>query len=275
MNPDARTSSQQPKADEPSAGDGKPRNAFWQFSLQSLLLMALVGCVLAAYVRERWAHVAEYRRRIDISRGHDEERDRLRLLQERQQREAKETLRFLTVADKTQVHVKSEPSGYGSRDFGGWAWKIYLPPNNEHWWLYISQGEEWDAHEGKYVDGAVSGSLMKVKGEQTLSGCIVKDREGIAYINMWSEAGCQTARMSDAGYAAFRAGADVMREPAGATEQEVLSPATSPKGRMQLFRWHRALTADETVADETSKNSSAAREYGFSIYVVDESPPRR
>jgi hypothetical protein len=205
--------------------------------------------------------VTEYRRRLDAERGHLVQRDKLRSIQI-QQKLLDPPSRTLAVADPKLVYVKAEQGGIGSREGNAWQWTIYLPPDKRDWWLYISQGSKWDAVQGKYVDGAISGSQFKTGREQSLWGCISYDREGGAYIQIWSADGCQTARMSDAGYATFRGSPDAARITAGETEQEALSPATSPRGRMQLFRWHRV------SADATS-------EYGFSIYLVDESPPGR
>jgi hypothetical protein len=212
--------------------------------------------------------MAEYRRRIDISRGLAREQERRRQLDrlaDLERQKENDAAKVLTVADKTLVHVKAEQSPVGSRDLGGWAWTIYLPPDRRDWWLYISHGTKWDASEGKYVDGAVSGAQLIATGEQTVYGCIVRDQEGGGYINMWSADGCQTARLPDAGHAAFSVGADEVREVTGDAEQVVLPPDTSPKCRMQLLRWHRV-----RIEDEAAIPANAVREYGFSIFLVDE-----
>src|SRR5262245_54896496 len=161
---------------EPAARRGR---LFWQFSLRDVLLVLLVGCVAAAWWRERQLHLAEIRLRADAERGS-------LLLNERFGRLESESAhtsepKSLTVANPSKVHVKAVAGSIGSREGDGWAWRVHLPADRQ-WWLYISQGERWDDHEGKYSDGAVSGSQIKGGQEVLITGCISHDLEGGAYV---------------------------------------------------------------------------------------------
>ena len=235
------------------------RRARWQFSLRSLLLIALVVASLAAFWRERAAHLLTHRSLRQAVREGNQHLSDMRALQTRHQRATADPIE-LEVADRSQIYVKTAEPNWGSREGPGWAWKIYILPGREIW-LYISQGSKWDAEQGKYTDGAVAGSLIKLGGEQNLWGCISNDRDGSAFIQIWTEDSSHCARFSDEGYQIFRSAADTVRESTGDTQQVALSPSTSPHGRMPLFRWHRA-----------ARNSSPECEYGFSIFLVDETP---
>jgi hypothetical protein len=248
---------------EPAIAD-PPRRSRFQFSLSSLLLVALIVASLAAFWRERAAHLRVKRSLRGAVRESKQHLNAMRALQARHQRAGADPVE-LQVEDRSQIYVKAYDPGIGSREGDGWAWKVYVPPGREIW-LYVSQGSKWDAEQGKYIDGAVSGSLIKLAGEQSLWGCLTKDREGGAYIQLWTEDGSHCARLSDEGYAIFRAAADSVRETSGDTAQALLSPSTIPHGRMPLFRWHRAGKGFGPA------NSS---EYGFSLYLVDETPPGR
>ena len=109
----------------------------------------------------------------------------------------------------------------------------------------------------------MAGSLIKLGGEQNLWGCISHDRDGSAFIQIWTEDSSHCARLSNEGYQIFRSAADRLRESTGDTQQVTLTPSTSPHGRMPLFRWHRAV---QNSSPETTS------EYGFSIFLVDETP---
>jgi hypothetical protein len=67
---------------------------------------------------------------------------------------------------------------------------------------------------------------------------------------------------------------DHTRFAAGQREQQVLEPIAAPKGRMQLLRWHRVEGSIDPSRPEPSNfdRRERLREYGFSIFVVDETP---
>jgi len=250
---------------EPTALHG-PR--FWQFSLRDAFLILLVVCVAAAYWRERQSHLAETRRRVDAER-------RVSLL--RNEKVASEraltSAPKLAITDPTKVHVIAVDPGIGSREGHGWGWRVYLPPDRE-WWLYISQGERWDEAEGKYLGGAVSGCQIKGGPEVLISGCISRDHEGGAYVQIWAGGASQAARFSDEGYALFRASNKETRFTAGEREQQTLDVSGAYKGRTHLFRWHRVRPSGEASAINSPlpDRPELPKEFGFSIFLVDETP---
>jgi hypothetical protein len=244
---------------------------FWQFSLHDALLVLLVGCVAAAYLRERRSHLAETRQRADAERRGSV------LLNEGLQQLAIEKARnrepkLLTITDPTKVHLKAVDPGIGSREGHGWAWQVHLPPERE-WWLYVSQGQRWDEAEGKYLDGAVSGSQIKGGPELLISGCISRDHEGGAYVQIWAGGASQAARFSDEGFAVFRAANKETRFTAGELDQQALDVSAAFKGRILLFRWHRVRpSSDSSVNPSLPDRPESPTEYGFSIFLVDETP---
>jgi hypothetical protein len=248
---------------------------FWQFSLRDALLVLLVGCVAAAWWRERQSHFAESRRRVDAERrGSLLLNDKISRLESERARNRE--LSVLTITDPAKVHVKAVEPAIGSREGHGWAWRVHLPPDRD-WWLYISQGERWDDGEGKYLGGAVSGSQIKGGPDVLISGCISRDLEGGAYVQVWAGGAggaSQAARFSDEGYAVFRASSEETRFTAGELEQQALDVSAAYKGRMHLFRWHRVRpTSDSSQTRPSIPDPTALpREYGFSIFLVDETP---
>jgi hypothetical protein len=231
-----------------------------QFSLLALLLAVLAVCVTAAYFGER-------RRRVAAERGAIE------------RREQDQRLSWFTGppkpppafpnADPSLVHVKAVPPSIGARDEPGWAWTVYLPGGN--WWLYVSQGEEFDDALGKYRE-SVSGSLINDNGDVGIQGCLSIDVGEGRWIQNWASGASHSARFSDAGLAVLKARGQVTRTVTGVAGPHFSPPRPSQHPRIQLFRWHKVLDPEAipTATSSLPDRDKPLREYGFSIYLVKE-----
>jgi hypothetical protein len=249
---------QAPKTDAIS----KPKPGGRQFSLLLLLLLVLVCCVVAAY----WG---ELRRRAAAERElalMTSELSGLRM-----------NLKFAPVpkdnskfekSPPRDVRIQAVPHRKGSvlEPKLGWSWKVYLPPNQGPWWLYISQGEKWLASEVRYRDGSVSGCQLKGDGEVTVDVTITRDATPESYIQVWAGDRVHAARLSDAGQTAIRGQGTVEESVTGAAQEETIDPRSARASHIQLLRWHKMIGG---------ANGPQASEYGFSIYLVDESPKPR
>ena len=233
-----------------------------QFSLLLLLLLVLVCCVVAAY----WG---ELRRREAAERELELMTSELSGL--RMNLKLAPVLNDKSKFEKSppkDVRIQSIPHRMGSV-LGpklGWSWNIHLPPNQGRWWLYISQGEKWLADEVRYRDGSVSGCQLKGDGEVTVDVTITRDATPESYIQVWAGDRVHAARLTDAGQTAIRAQSKVEESVTGAAQEETIDPQSAPASHIQLLRWHKKLDG---------VNGPPAREYGFSIYLMDESPKPR
>jgi len=232
-----------------------------------LLLLALVACVVAAYWGELNRRQAAEHKLEQLQRDEEVRRRGSAAAPPRLETEV------LRISDREQVHIKAMPPSVAARDMKGWRWRVYLPANKQ-WWLYVSQGEEWDASLGKYRDGSVSGSQIKAEGELELFGCLSSDFEAGRWIQNWMAGGSQAARLSDAGLAALRAPGETTRVLTGDLDQESSPIRPASHGRIQLFRWHKVLDPDAAAdaAKSLPGRDKPPKEYGFSIYLVEESP---
>lgn len=88
----------------------------WQFSLFTLLLVAIIACVVAAYFGTAW-RLAEAGTTIERQKTELAVRDAeiVKLSAE---------LGKLTIQDRSKVHILALPS----KEDWHWRWRIYLPP---------------------------------------------------------------------------------------------------------------------------------------------------
>jgi hypothetical protein len=234
-----------------------------QFSLFTALLLALVACVIAAFVGERLRRRAAERKLAadaiaPVSGGVTNIRQRQRTK--------------IPPSKLDQVHIQAQSPAMGARDEPGWSWRVNLPPS-QNWWLYISQGEVWDENLGRYRD-AVSGSRIADEGDLGIAGCISYDHEGGRWIQNWiftAKQSMQCAQLSEEGLAALRAAGKATRTVTGETNQATLPIRPNPHGRIQLLRWHKVLDPPMTIQSPTG-GERTLKEYGFSIYLVEETP---
>jgi hypothetical protein len=233
-----------------------------QFSLLTALLLALVACVIAAYVGERLRRrAAEGKMRdYDILQRNDEIR------------RARERPPKTKLSGPLEVSIQAQSPAMGAHDEPGWSWRVDLPPS-QNWWLYISQGEQWDENLGRYR-GAVSGSRIEGEGDLGIAGCISYDHEGGRWIQNWifsNQQSMQCAQLSEEGLAALRATGKATRTVTGEANQATLPLRPKPHGRIQLLRWHKVLDPPVTIQLPTGEERPL-KEYGFSIYLVEETP---
>ncbi|MFN0020792.1 MAG: hypothetical protein ACKVP0_21240 [Pirellulaceae bacterium] len=106
------------------------RRRWWQFSLLNLILVTVIVCVTAAYLRSR-QEILEERQAMRVERAkYDARLGEIKKLQDR--------LGVLPVADKSKVHIKAHLQDKGDRF--QWRWRIYLPQEAEKWIFVLSMG---------------------------------------------------------------------------------------------------------------------------------------
>lgn len=107
-----------------------PRRRWWQFSLLNLMLVSVIVCVTAAYLRSR-QEILEERQAMQLEHAkHDARLGEIKKLQDR--------LGILTVTDKSKVHIKARLQD--NNDRFQWRWRIYLPQEAEEWRFVLSLG---------------------------------------------------------------------------------------------------------------------------------------
>jgi hypothetical protein len=240
----------------------KPKSGGRQFSLLLLLLLVLVCCVVAAYWGELRRRAAAERELALMTSELSGLRMNLKLAPV-----PKDKTRF-EKSPPQEVRIQAVPHRIGSV-LGpqlGWSWNIHLPPNQGQWWLYISQGEKWLASEVRYRDGSVSGCQLNGEGETTVVVTITRDATPELYVQVWAGDRVHAARLTDAGQTAIRGQGKAEESITGAAQEEIIDPRSAPASHIQLLRWHKRL--------DGAKGPQAS-EYGFSIYLVDESPKSR
>jgi hypothetical protein len=130
-----------------------PRRRWWQFSLLNLLLVAVIVCVVAAFLRSK-QELSDERRAMQIERGkHQARLGEIKKLQDR--------LGNLTVADKSKVYIKARPQNTEMRF--QWRWRIYLPQGPEKWNFVLSVGEikkdGFEVQRPVYISGRPGGQV--------------------------------------------------------------------------------------------------------------------
>jgi hypothetical protein len=224
---------------------------FGQFSLVSLLLLAVIGCLVGAYLGERRklhradttiaekdAQIRQYRIDLGIL---DEEPN------------------VLTIGDPNLIHVRQLPSF----DRWQWRWRIYLPPG-KRWKLMKTQGETWDDERHEFR-GSGSGSTVDDSGEVTLTAQITRDLDGKAQLRLrWFRRGSGTW-IPDGGLTLLQSQGKAKRtiHTAGSKAQEII-PAG---GRLELLRYHVELADDAPLPGDTTLpgHRDPSRSYGISI----------
>jgi hypothetical protein len=216
-----------------------------QFSLLSLLLLAAVACIVAAYIGER-------RRREEAERQLREIRVAEGWLDD-------ESLRLAT-DDRTQVQVKALPF-WDTREMR-WRWRIYLPPGGE-WLLFVSLGEEWDESRGRYAWGP-PGKPISATGELTLDACVIPDTTGYTRISVKMGKARFGMSVPEPALAVLRSQGTQTTHIVGEKQHETFAPT----GHIELLRWHsdRGPSPPEGQS-QPFPGRGAVKEYGFSIYL--------
>jgi len=222
-----------------------------QFSILSLLLLAAVACVVAAYIGER-------RRREEAERQLREIRVEAGWLDDESHR--------LATDDRTQVQVKALPF-WDTREMR-WRWRIYLPPGGE-WLLFVSVGEKWDESRDRYPWGP-PGVPIKTSGELTLDACVIPDTTGHARISVQIGKARFGMGVPEPALAVLRSQGTQSTHIAGEKQHETFATT----GRIELLRWHSDLGPSPPEGQsQPFPGRDAVKEYGFSIYLEEMSRP--
>jgi hypothetical protein len=235
-----------------------PRRRFWQFSLFSLLLLVVIGCLVGAWLGERRQH-RETEERLKAKEAENRQyRIDLGLLDDQPG--------VLAVSDPMLVHVRKLPWFDPSRP---WRWRLYLPPGKQ-WRLVSSQGEELDEGSGDF-QGSKSRTNVNERGEITLEGSIDQKEDGRAQVRMrWGTRGMS-----------FWIRAPGMRVLTSAQGERTVKFAGQPKqesfpasGRIELLRWHVEQKEGDDQLDVTTPVGQPIppRSYGLSIYLEEVLP---
>jgi hypothetical protein len=108
---------------------GTPRRRWWQFSILNLILVTVIVCVTAAYLRSR-QEIIEQRQAMQVERAkHDARLAEIKRL--------KDQFGYLTVTDKTKLYIQARPN---EGEFH-WRWRIYLPSDAEKWNFVLASGK--------------------------------------------------------------------------------------------------------------------------------------
>ena len=235
-----------------SASETRPprRRGWGQFSLVSLLLLAVIGCLVGAYIAEmRRRQAAE-----EVLRQKDAEirqnRIDLGLLDDQPN--------VLTITDPSKVHIRQLPSGEPRTN---WRWRIYLPPGTR-WQQRIDQGEKWD-EERQSFNGSGSGTDVGRTGEFTLEGWLERGIDGRAMLRFRRGTGESGTWVPDAGLTILQADGKRTFVVAGQQAQE----SFDARGRIELFRHHVHIADGQPLPEGTTLPGrlEPSREYGFSI----------
>lgn len=223
-----------------------------QFSLVSLLLLAVIGCLVGAYLGEQ------------RQRKQTEERLRAKEAENRQYRIDLGIIddyrhNLLVINDPKSVHVRCLPT----HEEMHWRIRVYLPPHKK-WRLGMGHGEGWDAAHGRYGLGGAYTDL-KESGELTFDTKIARSLDGRLKLEMfWGGSGFGTS-LPDASLAILQSSAGRTVHLAGVKAQET----HAAEGRIELVRWHVDLPENSALATELAEpgRQQPPSSYGFCIYL--------
>ena len=217
-----------------------PRRRGWgQFSLLSLTILVVAGCLGAAWYgeKQRRTQVEAEVRKLRFALGITHERDGV-----------------LDVSDRTKVHVRMMTP----HDELQWRWRIFVPPGNT-WHIRTSQGEQWDEEQSRYSGGG-GGTDLGLDGEFTLEAQVIRDLDGVAFLEIRHCQGEGRSRMPEAGVAILRGKGKPLRKVLGNMEQQSLDNS----GEIELLRWYKESPVSAAASGAPSPG------FGISIHLEDE-----
>jgi hypothetical protein len=195
----------------------------WQFSLFTLLLVAIVVCVVAAYLgtarRLEEAKGTIGRQKLDL-----EARDaEIATLQAE--------LGTLTIKDPTKVHILALPS----REDWHWRWRVYLPPGKK-WKIAEALGEKVPK-QGFDMTGVPHSSSNGAlgKGQFTAEVWLARDINGALRLNRKFAGSGVASGISEEDGKKLLAEGSTSTDVAGMFATAVLDPA----GPIELLRLHK------------------------------------
>ena len=153
------------------------RRGWGQFSLVSLLLLAVMGCLVGAYLGEkRQRHETEERLRAKEAENRQYRID-LGIVDDNQHS-------FLVISDPKAVHVRCLPT----HEEMHWRLRVYLPPDKK-WRLCMGHGETWGTANFRYDRGGAFTELRK-SGELTFDTKIARNLDGKLQLEtFWGSSG--------------------------------------------------------------------------------------
>jgi hypothetical protein len=228
-----------------------PRRRGWgQYSLVSLLLLAVIGCLVGGYIaemRRRQAAEALVREKDAEIR---QNRIDLGLLDDQPN--------VLTITDPTKVHIRQLPS-YDPTE--SWRWRVYLPPGKS-WSLFKTQGKFWDTARKQFGESVLASELDQ-SGEFTLEGNLQRGSEGKAMLLLkWGKFG-SSMPIPDAGIDILKAQGNRTFAIAGAKAQATFSP----EERIELLRWQVEIEEDQPISEDATLpgHREPAQAFGIGI----------
>jgi hypothetical protein len=227
-----------PAPDKIEVSPAQPRRGWGQFSLLSLIILVVAGCLGAAWYGEKQRRTraeAEFRKlRVELG-----------IIDDRQG--------ILDVSDRTKVHVWN----MAPHNELEWRWRVFVPPGNT-WHIRTSHGEEWDDEQNRFSGGG-AGTGLDLDGEFNLEAQVVRNLDGVAYLEVRHGRGAMRSRLPDAGVEVLRGKGKRQWKVLGNLEQQSLANS----GEIELLRWYR---------DSPTSAASGAPSPGFgiSIHLEDE-----
>ncbi|MBC7852588.1 MAG: hypothetical protein IAF94_04045 [Pirellulaceae bacterium] len=220
----------------------------WQFSLFTLLLVAIVACVVAAYLgtarRLEEAKATIGRQQADL-KARDAEITKL---------EAE--LGILTITDPSKVHILA----LRSKEDWHWRWRVYLPPGKK-WRITQALGERVPKQGfdmSNVPHGSSSGDLSNE--EFTAEVWIARDVNGSLRLNRRFGGSGVANGISEEDAKKLLAGGSTSTHTAGMSATEVFDPA----GPIELLRLH---THSHIPQPDGSSISSEKPDFGILLFL--------
>ncbi len=194
----------------------------WQFSLFTLLLVAVVACVIAAYL-------GTARRLQEANATVGRQKTELKTL-ETQIAKLEAELGKLTIQDPSKVHILALPS----KEDWHWQWRVYLPPGKK-WKITEALGEKVP-RQGFDMTGVPHSSSNGAlgKGEFTAEVWLARDVNGALRLNRQFAGSGVASGISEEDAKKLLAPGSTSSHAAGMIATAVLEPA----GPIELHRLH-------------------------------------
>ncbi len=195
----------------------------WQFSLFTLLLVAIVACVVAAYLgtarRLEEANATVSRQNAEL-KARDAEIAKL---------EAE--LGILTITDPSKVHILA----LRSKEDWHWRWRVYLPPGKT--WKFTQALGEKVPMQGFDMSNVPHGSSSgtESKGEFTAEVWLARDINGRLRLNRQFAGSGVASGISEVDAGKLLVGGSTSTHAAGMWTTAVHDPA----GPIELLRLHK------------------------------------
>ena len=195
----------------------------WQFSLFTLLLVAIMACVVAAYLgtarRLEEAKAAIDRQKAELA-ARDAEIAKLGA-----------ELGILTITDPSKVHILA----LRSKEDWHWRWRVYLPPGKT--WKFTQALGEKVPMQGFDMSNVPHGSSSgtESKGEFTAEVWLARDINGALRLNRQFAGSGVASGISEVDAGKLLVGGSTSTHAAGMWTTAVHDPA----GPIELLRLHK------------------------------------